>query len=302
MNTPYFALYPTDFLADVGHLGNTELGIYWRLLLVYYRDGRPLPLDTDRLRRIAMAFSPEECRALDSVVAEFFTLSTEPDGTRVWRHKRADIELARAAHAHERKSAAARATNEKRWGRGSLEDPIAKRSLSDVAKRPVSDGEPEPEPEPDKGENKMGVQGVKNVRQTPQPAPPAAPNGAKMSPAQELPPRGDSPIGMLIAAGVDRQLGEDYLRVRRVKKAPLTRTSMFGLQREAAKAGMAIEDAVRVCVERGWIGFKADWVLRDAPLAGLPAAAAGLSKTTQRNLRSAMDFVASIKEVATDER
>jgi len=60
--TPYVALYPTDFLADVGHLGNTELGIYTRLLLVYYRDARPLPYDTDKLRRIAMTFSPEESR------------------------------------------------------------------------------------------------------------------------------------------------------------------------------------------------------------------------------------------------
>ena len=33
-------LYTHDFLADVGHLGNTELGIYMRLLLVYYRDSK----------------------------------------------------------------------------------------------------------------------------------------------------------------------------------------------------------------------------------------------------------------------
>ncbi len=143
MASPFIALYPSDFLADIGHLGNTELGIYWRLLLVYYRDGRPLSLDTDRLRRLAMAFSPEECRALDAVVSEFFTLTTEPDGTRVWRHKRADIELSRAHNAHEKKSAAARATNLKRWGQASLSD-----SPSVIAERPNSDGEPEPEPEP----------------------------------------------------------------------------------------------------------------------------------------------------------
>lgn len=142
---PYIAMYPTDFLADVGHLGNTELGIYWRLLLVYYRDGKPLPFDADKLRRIAMTFSPEECKALDSVVSEFFVLSSEPDGSRCWRHKRADRELSRATNAHEKKSAAAMATNLKRWGRGSLSE-----SLSDVAKRPMSDGEPERELEPDK--------------------------------------------------------------------------------------------------------------------------------------------------------
>ena len=92
----YVALYPTDFLADVGHLGNTELGIYTRLLLVYYRDQRPLPWDTDKLRRIAMTFSPEECRALTEVLSEFFLATTLPDGTRIWRHKRADREIEQA--------------------------------------------------------------------------------------------------------------------------------------------------------------------------------------------------------------
>ncbi len=136
---PWFAMYPTDFLAAVGHLGNSELGIYWRLLLVYYRDGGPLPCDVDRLRRLALAFTPEEHRSLDAVVSEFFVLSTEPDGRRVWRHKRADIEIARASSAKEKKSAAARATNAKRWGAA------AAGSLSDSH----SGREPEPEPEPE---------------------------------------------------------------------------------------------------------------------------------------------------------
>lgn len=151
MSIPYIALYPGDFLADTGHLGNTELGIYWRLLLVYYRDARPLPVDMDRLRRLAMTFSPEECRALESVLPEFFILTAQEDGTRCWRHKRADIELNRATSAHTKKSEAAKATNAKRWGRGSLSESLGE-SLSDIAKRPNSDGEPEPEPDSPKRE------------------------------------------------------------------------------------------------------------------------------------------------------
>lgn len=258
MPAPYFALYPTDFLADVGHLGNTELGIYWRLLLVYYRDGRPLPLDADRLRRIAMTFSPEECRALDSVVSEFFTLSTEPDGTRVWRHKRADIELARASRAHEKKSAAARETNLKRWGRGSLAEPVAKRSLSDVAKRPVSDGEPEPEPEPDSVDRRQGrvVPGVVQEGGVKPPAPAApAPKGARKSKA--------AGADMLIALGVDRQVALDWLAIRAAKRLPLTATAVEALKREAAAAGVEVARAVQASVENGWAGFKASWLLRD---------------------------------------
>lgn len=147
MASPYVALYPSDFLADIGHLGNTELGIYWRLLLVYYRDGRPLPFDTDRLRRLAMTFSPEECRALEQVVAEFFVLSTEPDGSRVWRHKRADTEIERAT----------KYTDAKRSGAEKARAKLAEKRINSLISEQTSAlgsdliprGEPEPEPEPE---------------------------------------------------------------------------------------------------------------------------------------------------------
>jgi uncharacterized protein YdaU (DUF1376 family) len=117
MTTPWISLYPADFLADIGHLGNTELGIYWRLLLVYYRDGKPLPADTDRLRRLAMCFSPEEFRALESVVAEFFRVDSTDDGRRVWRHARADREMAAAEGRHAAASAKASAAAAARWAK-----------------------------------------------------------------------------------------------------------------------------------------------------------------------------------------
>ena len=240
---PYIALYASDFLADVGHLGNTELGIYWRLLLVYYRDGRPLPFDTDRLRRLAMAYSPEEFRAVDAVVSEFFSLSSEPDGTRVWRHRRADQELARASHAHERKSAAAKATNQKRWGRGSLSEPLGE-SLSDVAKRPVSDGEPEPEPEPESQKKKRPGVPEKDYA-----------HGSAGAPKKAAP----ADLGLLLEAGVERQVALDWLKIRRAKRLPLTGTAWAAIEKEAASAGLSSADAVRRAVEEGWAGFKASW-------------------------------------------
>ncbi|HMM52969.1 MAG TPA: YdaU family protein [Burkholderiaceae bacterium] len=147
-SVPFVALYASDFLADVGHLGNTELGIYWRLLLVYYRDRRPLPFDTDRLRRLAMAFSPEEQRAVDVVVAEFFCLSLEPDGTRCWRHKRADAEIKRADERLAAKRAGA-AKARARLSPKAQEDDTCPDVRTDIRSKSVliSGGEPEPEPE-----------------------------------------------------------------------------------------------------------------------------------------------------------
>lgn len=133
---PYVALYAHDFMADIGHLGNTELGIYWRLLLVYYRDLRPLPSDMDKLRRLAMTFSPEEQRSLESVVADFFVPTVEPDGTRVYRHKRADIEIDKARNARQTRIDGANKTNAKRWG--SLSDRSAISGQSDGERSAVA--------------------------------------------------------------------------------------------------------------------------------------------------------------------
>ncbi len=60
--------------------------------------------------------------------------------------------------------------------------------------------------------------------------------------------------------GVDLVVWEDFLIHRKEKKAKLTQTAIEGIQREAAKAGWKLEDALRECCSRGWTGFKADWV------------------------------------------
>ena len=63
--------------------------------------------------------------------------------------------------------------------------------------------------------------------------------------------------------GVGEQLAADWLTVRRQKRAPLTQTALDGLVREAVTAGIPVVEAVRICVERGWVGFKAAWGWRD---------------------------------------
>ena len=59
--------------------------------------------------------------------------------------------------------------------------------------------------------------------------------------------------------GVDEQIWQDFLVHRNRIKAPVTYTAMQGLIREAGKAGITLEDALRITVERGWRGFRADW-------------------------------------------
>lgn len=67
-----------------------------------------------------------------------------------------------------------------------------------------------------------------------------------------------------LLSGLPEKLIADFIKVRKAKKLPLTETAVEGLQREARKAGLSLEAAVRMCCERGWGGFKADWVNRDS--------------------------------------
>lgn len=60
--------------------------------------------------------------------------------------------------------------------------------------------------------------------------------------------------------GVSDSVWQDFKKLRSTKKAPLTHTAMDGITREALKAGITLEAALSMCCERGWTGFKADWL------------------------------------------
>lgn len=63
-----------------------------------------------------------------------------------------------------------------------------------------------------------------------------------------------------IPEGMNVVVWSDYLKLRNKQKKPLTETALKGLQREADKAKMPLVDVLQTCCERGWIGFKVDWI------------------------------------------
>lgn len=55
----------------------------------------------------------------------------------------------------------------------------------------------------------------------------------------------------------NRQLVEDWLKVRRAKKLAVTETALAGFRREAEKSGHTLEFVLRLCCEKNWGGFEA---------------------------------------------
>ena len=61
--------------------------------------------------------------------------------------------------------------------------------------------------------------------------------------------------------GVDMSLWNDFVILRKAKKLPITETAINGLIREGNKAGLSLDSTLQVCCERGWAGFKAEWIV-----------------------------------------
>ena len=61
-------------------------------------------------------------------------------------------------------------------------------------------------------------------------------------------------------SGVTDSVWQDWLSLRKTKKAAVTQTAIDGIAREANKAGVSLQTALETCCARGWTGFKADWL------------------------------------------
>ena len=64
--------------------------------------------------------------------------------------------------------------------------------------------------------------------------------------------------------GIDSQVVADFKALRTKLKAPITKTSIDGIKREADIAGLSLEAALKMCCERGWRGFNAEWLTKPA--------------------------------------
>ena len=60
--------------------------------------------------------------------------------------------------------------------------------------------------------------------------------------------------------GVTDSVWQDWISLRKTKKAAVTQTAIDGIAREAKKAGVSLQVALETCCARGWTGFKADWL------------------------------------------
>jgi hypothetical protein len=59
--------------------------------------------------------------------------------------------------------------------------------------------------------------------------------------------------------GVLPQVWDDFLQLRKQKRSAVTDTVIRGIEKEASKAGLSLNDALEHCCIAGWQSFNAEW-------------------------------------------
>lgn len=114
--------------------------------------------------------------------------------------------------------------------------------------------------------------------------------GGKNTPQDPDP--GDDPTGARKRAPspkrpeeVDQGVWDDWLALRKAKKAPVTPTVLDMAQREAEKAKMPLTEFLRVWCVRGTQGLQADWIRPEERRQGPAVPAETFRERDERNAR-----------------
>lgn len=64
----------------------------------------------------------------------------------------------------------------------------------------------------------------------------------------------------LLLNGADPKDVEDWIKIRKEKKAQFTERSLKTFLNECSKNNFAVSEAVKICADRGWSGFDYSWI------------------------------------------
>jgi len=209
----YYQHHIGDFIKDTSFLTNEEVGIYLKLLWLYYDTEQPLPNTMFELSMKVNARDQQD--ALAGILGMFFTLQDNE-----WHHTRCDKEI---QHYHQQLDTASKA------GKASA----AKRALN---------------------RNSTGVERALELRSTGvQPTNNQEPITINQEPKKKA-------TSVACPDGVGEEVWQDWLQLRKAKKAPVTQTVVNSAIKEAEKAGISLNAFLTIWCARGSQGLQAEWL------------------------------------------
>ena len=223
----HYPFHLGDYIRKTAHLSLEEDAVYRRLLDMYYESEQPIPNETHSvIRRLRLGSNSV---LLEPILREFFTLEDD----NCWHQKHCDEVISNYQH-----QVNVNRNNGKLGGRPPRTESKPTRLAN--GKRTESEKKGNQEPITNNQE-------PLTINQEPK----TKTNGKSKT---------ITPSALLASLEISEDLASDFIKLRAIKKAPITKTAINGIEREAKKAGITLADAIRICCERGWAGFKADWM------------------------------------------
>lgn len=220
-----------DFLKDTNFLSNEEQMIYLKLIWLYYDTEQPLPDD------ILVLSMKCNCRDKETELNGILGLFFKADGD-TWRHTRCDAEIAKYHNILTERSKAGKASAVQRALKNSAT------SVEQVLNTSATNGQQSSTNQEPRTNNQVNLK--------------------EKDKKESRAPRFDAQAH-LCSLGVYPQIAMDWIAHRKAKKATPTRTAIDGIALEAEKAGIALTEALSMCCQRGWVGFKEEWIAKDYP-------------------------------------
>ncbi len=304
----YYPFHIGDYASATRHLSWDEDCAYRRLLDTYYTTEKPLPLEMRAVCRLAMAHTEAQREAVQVVLDEFFEQT--PDG---WVNSRADAEIDsmrvkqsaqddKAKHETDRM----RRYRERRaamfeqlravdvvpaWDVPMKELQRLIDAHCNAPATPPATNQPEPAMPPETHlQREQVISG-----NAPATAISTNTNTNTNTNKEEGEPRKRSTPTTTAARPDDvaEPVWQDFQRLRREKRAPLTDTALAGVRREADKAGIPLESAIAYCCEVGWQGFNAGWYAeRNGAGGGRGAAETAYQRSMRERMQEAAPAIA----------
>jgi len=64
----------------------------------------------------------------------------------------------------------------------------------------------------------------------------------------------------LLELGIEKTIAEDWIKVRKEKKAVNTQTAFETIKNEIGKCSISANECIKLAVQRSWGGFKSEWI------------------------------------------
>jgi len=224
----YFQFNIGDYASHTSRLSPLEDLAYRRMLDLYYLNEQPLNgCVTDVAREVGL---PEYASEVEYILSKFFT-KTETG----FSQKRIDLEIKKYKSNAKNKSKAGKASAKARQVKACSKVTGVEQVLNTVATNVEQTINHKPITNNHKPLNSLVTKEI--VAKAP-----------KFDFKSEL-----------LLLGVNPEILEDWLTVRKKKKAANTKTALAGLITEVTKSGLSVSDAIKVSAENSWSGFKAEW-------------------------------------------